>query len=311
MTQPFLTVTVLLAGLSLAAFGMSAASAEQRKVEPTPRVQALLEADRPLVIAHRGYKMAAPENTIPSFEMALLAHADLIELDYYHSADNVLTVFHDSTLDRTTDAVAKWNEAKVTLAEKTFAELRELDAGAWFHPRFAGVQIPTVDEALDVIQAGSVTLIERKAGDPAALVELLEKKGILGDVVVQAFDWSFIAGCNEVAPGLALGALGPIRRPDGTAYPRDERYLNAMFLDQIEKTGARIVGWNRQVTREAIDDAHRRGLRVWIYTVNELDLALELLEMGVDGLISDNPAMAWKAIAIHQGQKQNPVAAGR
>ena len=274
-------------------------------IQPSERIQKIMSLDRPLVIAHRGYSMAAPENTLPAFRLGVLAESDLVELDYFHSADGVPVVLHDSTLDRTTDAPARWNENRIAVASKTVAELRELDAGSWFDPVFRGVGIPTLEESLDVIQPGSITLIERKRGDPATLIELLKRRGELNDVIVQAFDWEFLAGCNELAPGVVLGALGPPRRPDGSRYPVNERFLNSDFLDMIEKTGAAVVGWNRQVTKESVADARSRGLRVWIYTINDLDTSLGLLDMGVDGIISDNPAMVWKALAL-----RNSVVAG-
>lgn len=294
--------SLFLAGAGVLFFGMTFADSGER-LEPTRRLQELMSLERPAVIAHRGFKMAAPENTLPAFRLGILANADLVELDYHHDVDGLPVVIHDGTLNRTTDAGARWKKEKIPVSSKSLAELRELDAGAWFGPLFKGVGIPTLEESLDVIQAGSITLIERKAGDPKTLVDLLKQKGMLNDVFVQAFDWEFLTGCHALAPGLLLGSLGPPRRADGTAYPVSERVLNAGFLDRIEQTGSRVVGWNRQVTKEAVDDAHRRGLRVWIYTINELEEALQLLEMGVDGIISDNPAMVWKAVALHEGKR--------
>lgn len=294
-------MSLFLAGAGAFILAMNPTHAEER-IQPTGRLQELMAIERPIVIAHRGYREAAPENTLPAFRLGVLANADLVELDYYHSADGVPIVFHDSTLNRTTDAGSRWNQQKIPVSSKSLAELRELDAGAWFGPLFKGVGIPTLDESLDLIQAGAITLIERKQGDPKTLIDLLKRKGMLNDVFVQAFDWNYLTGCNELAPGLALGALGPPRRADGTAYPVNERFLNGEFLDRIQKTGASVVGWNSQVTKEMVVEAQGRGLRVWIYTINDLDEALGLLEMGVDGIISDNPAMAWKAIALHNGR---------
>lgn len=255
------------------------------------RVRNVLNLDRTLGIAHRGFKMAAPENTLPAFELSILVEADLVELDYYHSRDGVPVVFHDRTLDHTTDAVARWGKDKVYTTSKTFEQLRELDAGVWFDPRYADLQIPTLAEAMGFIQPSAITLIERTHGDPRTLIELFEEKEMLGEVVIQAFDWEFIAGCNELRPGLALGALGPPRRAAGSAYPVEERYLDHAFLDRIEKAGARVVVWNSQITKASVAEAHRRGLRVWIYTINNLNTAAKYLAMGVDGIITDNPAM--------------------
>ncbi len=293
--RTFLTTTLLLLVGGGAVIGDSSPGV-------TERLDEIMNRERPLVIAHRGYSMAAPENTLPAFELALLAAADLVELDYFHSADGVPVVFHDDTLDRTTDAVGRWGDGKIPLRSRTLEELRELDAGSWFSERFAGVGIPTLEEALELIQEKSVTLIERKEGDAGTLIELLRRRAMLDDVVIQAFDWDFLADCRELAADVPLGALGPPRREDGSSYPYEERFLNRAFLDRIEKTGATVVGWNRQVTRESVREAQARGLKVWVYTINELDTALELLEMSVDGIISDNPPMVWQALALRAGE---------
>lgn len=89
----------------------------------------LVAFERALVIGHRGYNVIAPENTLPSFEMALKAGADLVELDYHHSRDGVPVVMHDFTLDRTTDATNHWHTNMIKIADKTLAEIRTLDAG--------------------------------------------------------------------------------------------------------------------------------------------------------------------------------------
>ena len=88
--------------LPCVAVGMASVGAQELPAEH------LLRIERPLVIAHRGYSALAPENTLPAFKAAVEAGADLVELDYRHSRDAVPIVIHDSTLDRTTDAVARW-----------------------------------------------------------------------------------------------------------------------------------------------------------------------------------------------------------
>src|SRR6476660_1813169 len=98
----------------------------------------LLANKRPLVIGHRGYCQFAPENTLASFQMALRAGADLVELDYHLSADGVPIVIHDRELNRTTDATRRWRRKRVKVAAKTAAEIQALDAGKWFADGFAG-----------------------------------------------------------------------------------------------------------------------------------------------------------------------------
>src|SRR5438270_13634741 len=98
----------------------------------TCAAEKLLDQKRPLVIGHRGYCAIAPENTLPSFKLALEAGADLIELDYQHSKDGVPIVIHDRLLDRTTDARKKWRRRRIKVSRTTAAEIQTLDAGTWF-----------------------------------------------------------------------------------------------------------------------------------------------------------------------------------
>lgn len=230
-----------------------------------------------LVIAHRGDSGAFPENTLPAFRSAVQQGADLVELDYYHSADGVPFAFHDKTLNRTSDATAVLGREKIPAESLAWHDLQRLDAGAWFDARFRGTKIPSLEEALDTIQQGSVTLIERKGGDAATCINLLREKQLLDHVVVQSFDWRYVSDCHRLAPDLVLAALG-------------SKELTAEKLDEIERTGSRIVGWDhKEIGREQIEAIHRRGLRAWVYTVNDPERAKELIEAGIDGIITDFP----------------------
>lgn len=263
---------------------------------PTP-AEKLVESARPLVIAHRGYSSMAPENTLLSFERGVAAGADMVELDYHHSKDGALVVLHDYTLDRTTDATNRWGGRGLMVADKTLAELRQLDAGKWFkHPQ-TGVGLPTLGEALDVIQQGSVTLIERKAGDAAACVNLLSERGLMNQVIVQAFDWEYLRDYHQREPRQVLGALGPPGTRNGKKLTEAEKALSPAWLDEIKSIGARVAVWNKQVDAAAVKAAHERGLKVWVYTIDDPVVARQLIEIGVDGIITNNPAVIWKMLA--------------
>ena len=263
---------------------------------PSP-AEKLLESPRPLVIAHRGYSAMAPENTLPAFERGVASGADMVELDYHHSKDGQLVVLHDYTLDRTTDATNRWGGRGLNVADRTLAELRQLDAGKWFkHPQ-TGVALPTLNESLDVIQRGSVTLIERKAGDAAACVKLLNDRQLVNQVVVQAFDWDYLRDLHRLEPRQVLGALGPPGTKDGKKLSDAEKALSPAWLDEIKGLGAHAAVWNKQVDAAALKAAHERELKVWVYTINDAAMAQQLFAAGVDGIITDNPAVIWKALA--------------
>lgn len=257
----------------------------------------LLKSARPLVIAHRGYSAIAPENTLPAFERALAAGADLVELDYHHSKDGALVVLHDYTLDRTTDATNRWGGRGLKIADRPLAELRELQAGLWFRSPHPGVSLPTLDEALEVIQRNGVTLIERKAGDAAACVKLLRARGLINRVMVQAFDWDYLRDFRRLEPNQILGALGPPSIHHGRKVEEVEKFLSPAWLDEIKSLRVQAVVWNKQVDAAAVKAAHERGLKVWIYTINDESTARQLLAAGVDALITDNPSIIWKAMA--------------
>lgn len=268
-------------------------AANARAAEATSAT-GLVGSDRVLVIAHRGDSKAAPENTLPAFASAIKAGADLVELDYHHSADGVPIVIHDATLDRTTDVQQRWQIDKVPVLAKTVTELRQLDAGQWFGRQFSGTRLPTLDEAIDCIQAGSMTLIERKAGDARTCIELLRRKGLLDQVVVQAFDWEFLRDCRQIEPNVLLGALG-----------RGE--ISQAVLDKIAATGATVVGWHQEsITAESILAVHGRGWRAWAWTVDDPARAESLVEAGIDAIISNVPARIRETI-----QRQAEAAVGR
>lgn len=263
----------------------------------------LLASKRPLVIGHRGYCQFAPENTLPSFRLAMAAGADLVELDYWHTKDGKLIVIHDGELDRTTDATNRWGEKHIKVGTKTAAEIQGLDGGSWFEKKYAGTKLPLLSEALDTIQQGSVTLIERKEGDASACIKLLRERELINRVVVQSFDWEYLRAFHAEEAQQVLGALGPPHVLPGGKKPAGmPKELNAAWLDELQKSGAKVAVWSQQVSKEAVQLAHERGLRVWIYTINDPDLANRLLDMGVDGIITNNTSLIWKTIALRGAQ---------
>lgn len=257
--------------------------------EPTP-AQRLIGTPKVLITAHRGNSSIAPENTLPAFESAIDAKSDLVELDYYHSADGVPVVIHDSLLDRTTDAEQVLGRAKLTVSDQRLADLQKLDVGSWFDDKFAGTRLPTLLQSLAVIQPRSVTLIERKAGDAASLVKLLEEQKLLEKVVVQAFDFEFVAACRKISPTLALGALCG-------------KTANIEQLKAAADTGADLIVWNHEkLGREQVEQIHQLGKKAWVYTVDDPARARTLVSWGIDGIITNKPAEI-----IHVRDRQKPA----
>ncbi|HEY2414437.1 MAG TPA: glycerophosphodiester phosphodiesterase family protein [Pirellulaceae bacterium] len=249
--------------------------------EPTP-AQTLVHSSKVLIIAHRGNSSVAPENTLPAFQSALDAKADLIELDYYHAADGVPVVIHDEILDRTTNSEDVFGQPKLVVGSYSSAELKKIDAGSWFDEKFANVRIPTLLESLNLIQSGSVTLVERKQGDADTIVRLLKEKNLLDKVVVQAFDWKYVARCRELAPNLALATLSG--KP---AAPEQ--------IEAAAATGADVIVWDHQkIGRREIEQIHKLGKKAWAYTIDDVEKAKQLVAAGLDGVITNKPAEMMK-----------------
>ncbi|MEX2173903.1 MAG: glycerophosphodiester phosphodiesterase family protein [Pirellulaceae bacterium] len=245
--------------------------------EATP-ARKLVQTEGVLIVAHRGNSSVAPENTLPAFAKAIDAKSDLVELDYHHSADGVPIVIHDEILDRTTNSQVLWGKDKLLVQNVPLAELQRLDAGTWFDETFASARLPTLAESLVVIQAGSTTLIERKAGDAATLVKLLEKEKLIDRVVVQAFDWEFVRACRELSPTLALCTLSG----KGAS---DEQ------IKAAAATGADVIVWNHEKLRRGqIDLIHSLGKKAWVYTIDDPQRAAEFMAAGIDGVITNKPA---------------------
>jgi glycerophosphoryl diester phosphodiesterase len=257
-------------------------------MSPTP-AQKLVSAKKVLIIAHRGNSSEFPENTLPAFESAVKIGADLVELDYHHSADGVPCVLHDEMLSRTTDADDLLGIKEPLVCNYKHAELCRLDAGAWFDLKFAGTRLPTLEESLEAIQMGSVTLVERKAGDAATCVKLLEKKKLLDQLVVQSFDWEYVRQCRQLAPNLVLAALGG-------------KPLNDKRLEMAAATGAQVIAWDhKEIKRPQIEAIHAKGLKAWVYTVDDPARAKQLIAAGIDGIITNVPQTM---IKLRDGQAQ-------
>jgi glycerophosphoryl diester phosphodiesterase len=291
------SMIMLLAMTTALGGGGTSQAADSAAISPAEKLLAL---DRPLVIAHRGYPQFAPENTLPGFQLGLKAGADLVELDYHHTKDGVAIVIHDADLDRTTDATNRWGGSKLKVVDYSAAELQTLDAGAWFDTQFRGLRLPTLKEAITAIQnhPGGVTLVERKAGDAATCVKIVRAGGWMNQLVVQSFDWDYLRDYHRLEPKQVLGALGPPKTRAGRTLKTEEKILTPQWVDEASATGARIVVWNRQITPAAVAYAHQKGLQVWVYTINEIERANELLDAGVNGIITDNTALIWKALAL-------------
>ena len=116
--------------------------------------------------------------------------------------------------------------------------------------------------------------------------------------VVQSFDWDYLKDYHKLEPEQVLGALGPPSRHNGQKVADSEKTLDSKWVDHVRGLGARLVVWNREITSEAVDHAHRLGMKVWVYTIDDPAVAKRLLGQNVDGLITNNPSLICRTIAL-------------
>jgi glycerophosphoryl diester phosphodiesterase len=228
------------------------------------------------IVGHRGASACAPENTLASFQIGLDQGADIIEMDVQLSADGQVVVFHDERLDRTTNACGP-------LAERTLAELKTLDAGSWYHPRFAGERIPTLEEVLAWACERVPLFVELKYGarsQPllhAAVVECILAHKMTHQVMIISFEHQALSRVKKSVPELATGALymDPLVDPLALAYRIGANALMPLW---------------HLVTPADINMCHEAGLAVNVWGA-DADYA-GLIAAGVDCVNADLPAQA-------------------
>jgi glycerophosphoryl diester phosphodiesterase len=215
-------------------------------------------------IAHRGASGYAPENTRAAFARAIAMGADATETDVQLTADGELVLFHDDTLDRTSDG-------KGPLADHTLAELRALDLGRWYGAAFAGERILTVGEALDEFAGRIPFALEIKdprAADP--LARLLAARGVRDGVTIRSFSWGALLDARAIHPDIPYGLLTMTLDEDVIA--RSARRGFTQIYPHIDRLTARRVARARE-----------RGLRVFAWGLGRRDQVERLFETGADG----------------------------
>lgn len=218
-------------------------------------------------IGHRGACGYEPENTLRSFAKAIEIGVDMIELDVYRCASGELVVFHDDTLERTTNG-------KGNVEDKTLEQLQHLNAGK-------GERIPTLAQVFDLVNKRVKINVELKGNNTAQLVAQLiqqyvqEKNWSYDDFIVSSFNHSELFLFKTYAPQVKISAL-----------------FDTHDAIDVAALSGRCYGIGiseESVTQKLIDLAHQHNLKVCVYTVNNANQIRALKQMGVDGIFSDYP----------------------
>lgn len=227
------------------------------------------------VIAHRGSSGIAPENTLAAFQKAIDQGIEFFELDVHITKDDSVMVIHDSSVDRTSS-----NGKTGKVKDMTYAELRKVKVGysEKFGTEFKKEPIPTLREALALAKDKIKVCVEIKAyGAEEEVIRAIRELGMNNQVIVFSFYYPVLAKIRKLDKDI------PILYLKGTA---DEFTLDYAKVLDAKYIG---VGGGTKLTRDFIDQAHSEGIRVWRYTVDDEATMKELLEVSIDGIISNYP----------------------
>jgi glycerophosphoryl diester phosphodiesterase len=258
---------------------------------------------RPRVFGHRGAAGLAPENTLPSFALAAALGAGYLELDVHSTRDGTIVVIHDPSLERTTNGEGP-------VLDHTFAQLQALDAGyrftssgGHFPYRGQGVRIPALESVLRTFpaQAFNIEIKQEQPNIVGAVVDLLANTGTADRTLLAAEHDSIMQSIRAIAgeciaTGISTGEvvdfIGRVARDDWDGYqPRGRALQIPPSYEGIEL-----------VTPATVAAAHRLGIEVHVWTINEPAEIERLLELGVDGVMSDLPGLVVTAAGTSRGK---------
>ena len=227
------------------------------------------------VLAHRGASAYAPENTLPAFRLAIEQRADWLELDVQQTKDGQLVVFHDLRMERTTNGTG-------ALRDLTLEQVRQLDAGRWYGPRFAGERVPTFEEVVALAQEQGVRIFP-EVKDPRLypgieerVAAVISAYGYEDQTIIQSFDMASLERLRQANPRLKLAAL----------------YTAASPLRGDPPAGVSVVGppWELvTLDPSLVRDAHAGGRQVVVWSVEGRADVRPLLDARVDGIITSRP----------------------
>jgi len=246
---------------SIAAIAGTAATVDRLRLEPTVGIT-----------AHRGSSLSAPENSLSALRAAIEDGADIAEIDVQETADGAIVVIHDSDLRRIAgDSRGIW--------EVSSAELATLDAGSWFGPSFANERIPTLEQAISLVRGSMRLNIELKFNGhdkrlAERVVEIVGREGFAEEAVITSLDYRALQDVRALTTTIPVG------------------FIVASTVSRITRLDVDLIAIDRRrATPAFIRATHRAGKEVHVWTVNDRTGMQRFIELGVDNIMTDDPAM--------------------
>ncbi|WP_133169951.1 glycerophosphodiester phosphodiesterase family protein [Shimia abyssi] len=262
-----------IAGVAVAAVVLTGIALTQlARVEANPEVQ---------VIAHRGAAGAAPENTMASILRAIEDEADWIEIDVQETADGKVVVVHDSDF-------MKIAGVNLRVWDATMPDLAEIDIGSWFDPAFSDERTPLLSEVLDLAKGRAGVVIELKYYGHDEMLEqrvadLVEAADMVEHVRIMSLKYSAVQKMRALRPDWNIGLLA------------------SASLGRMWELDADFLAVNGATTsHRLVRETRAAGKETFVWTINDALSMSQMISKGVDGLITDEPALARKTIAEHR-----------
>ncbi|MBY9018420.1 MAG: glycerophosphodiester phosphodiesterase [Candidatus Lokiarchaeota archaeon] len=229
-----------------------------------------------LVIGHKGASNISPENTLLAFRKAIELKADYIEFDIHKSLDGEIVVIHDNDTYNTTGT-------RGLIKEMMLKEIQELDAGE-------GEKIPTLNDLIKLTKGKINLQPEIKApGLIDDLVQILRKNNLVKKTIISSFDITQLINMKEIEPALKIGYLIPseLTRP---------RILSRYIQKAVKNEFYAIHPHFTTISKELVDNIYANNLKINAWTVNEEEEMKRLIDLGVDGIITDDIALLNRTI---------------
>lgn len=261
----------------------------------------------PRVIAHRGDSRNYPENTLPAFESAVRMGIDVVETDIHLTKDGLLVIWHDPTLERNTDGRGR-------IEDHTLEELRRFDAGYTFTQdggktfpfRGKGVRICTLAEALEHCpeQRFNIDLKTKCPEIVDEFIKVIREHDAVDRVVGASFHLSNLKRLRRLAPDFLTSVTTAEVVP--LLFRQKTHTLPKAFKRKIIFQIPMAVGPVKVVTPAFVKAMHQRGAVVMVWTINDEETMRRLFEMGVDSVMTDDPALVIK-VADEMNIRKDPL----
>lgn len=237
-----------------------------------------------LVISHRGANRYAPQNTLPAFEKATALGADGFETDVHITKDGKIVLCHNYTIDETSDGCGE-------ISKKTLENLKTYDFGKYFSNKFKGTEIPTIDEFLSFVETTNITVLNIEIKSPKEAetaivretIKAVKEHGLFEKLLISSFDPKLLVEAKQIDKNCKTGFL----------YAPNSPTLLQMAWKQLrfcKEIGADAVHPHFLfVDKNYVERAHKMGLMVNPWTVDSEKCIDKMIDLGVDGIITDFP----------------------